>query len=471
MLRLHDTARGAVVELRPGRPGRLSMYACGPTVYDLPHIGHGRQLLVYDVLRRYLEWTGVEVDHVSNITDIDDNIIKRGREEGRPAHEVAEQYEEEHWRAAAGLGILRPKHVPHATEYVPQMVELVDELQARGVAYELPDGVYFSAESVPDYGLLAQQPLDSLRAGARVEEVAGKRSPVDFALWKKSKPDEPAWPSPWGPGRPGWHTECVVMSLDLLGDAFDLHTGGLDLKFPHHENERAQAVAWGRDFSRHWMHHAFVEVAGEKMSKSLGNFVTLTDFLAREDGRAYRLLVLQSHYRTHMEVTPGTVAHATRSLEGLDLLAERFPAAFPGPEGAGDGSAGAPTAGVTGPGRAAELLSRFREAMEDDLDTPRAVSLAFEARRAANAAADSGRPDEGAELAGAVAAMTAALGLFPRPPGREEVPAEIRDLVSRLDEARAGRDFAVSDAIRAELTGAGWLVETGPEGTRVRRRS
>ena len=467
MLRLHDTAKGAVVELAPARPGRLSLYACGPTVYGLPHIGHGRQLLVYDILRRYLEWTGVEVDHVSNITDIDDNIIKRANEEGRPSHEVAEQYEAEHWRAADGLGILRPTHVPHATEYVPEMVELVEELQARGAAYELEDGVYFSAESVPDYGLLAQQPLDSLRAGARVEEVAGKRSPVDFALWKKSKPGEPAWPSPWGPGRPGWHTECVVMSLDLLGEGFDLHTGGLDLKFPHHENERAQAVSWGRDFARHWMHHAFVEVAGEKMSKSLGNFVTLTDLLAREDGRAYRLLVLQSHYRTPMEVTPETVDQATRSLEGLDLLADRFPGAFPGPP---TGIPAPPAEPPPAP-PAGSLLSRFREAMDDDLDTPRALGLVFEGRRAANAAADGGRHEEGSDLAGEVGAMTSALGLFPRPPGREAVPGEIRDLVARLDQARTARDFPTSDAIRAELNGAGWLVETGPEGTRVRRRT
>jgi cysteinyl-tRNA synthetase len=471
MLRLHDTAKGAVVELAPARPGRLSLYACGPTVYGLPHIGHGRQLLVYDVLRRYLEWTGVEVDHVSNITDIDDNIIKRANEEGRSSQEVAEQYEAEHWRAADGLGVLRPKHVPHATGYVPQMVDLVRELESRGAAYELEDGVYFSAGSVPDYGLLAQQPLDSLLAGARVEEVAGKRSPVDFALWKKSKPGEPAWASPWGPGRPGWHTECVVMSLDLLGDGFDLHTGGLDLKFPHHENERAQAVSSGRDFARHWMHHAFVEVAGEKMSKSLGNFVTLTDLLAREDGRAYRLLVLQSHYRTPMEVTPETVEQATRSLEGLDLLADRFPAALRrAPAGGVPGAAASPAAAPTALS-AGSLLSRFREAMDADLDTPRALGLVFEGRRAANAAADSGRHEEGADLAAAVAAMTSALGLFPRPPGQEAVPGEIRDLVARLDQARAARDFATSDAVRAELTGAGWVVETGSEGTRVRRRT
>ena len=458
MQRLYDTAKGAVVDLVPSRPGRLSLYVCGPTVYDLPHIGHGRQLLVYDVLRRYLEWTGVEVDHVSNITDIDDNIINRAREQGRSSQEVAEQYEAEHWAAVDGLGVLRPKHVPHATEYVADMVELVRELESRGAAYELGDGVYFSAEAVPDYGLLAQQPLEKLRAGARVEGAAGKRSPVDFALWKKSKPGEPAWESPWGPGRPGWHTECVVMSLDLLGEGFDLHTGGLDLKFPHHENERAQAEALGRDFARHWMHHAFVEVAGEKMSKSLGNFRTLPDLLAREDGRAYRLLVLQSHYRSPIEVTPDTITRATAALEGLDVLAARFPDAGPLDPAAPAGQAGA------------ELVARFRSAMDDDLDTPRAVGLVFEGRRAANAAADAGRAGEAAGLAGAVLTMTAALGLVPRPPGQEGLPPEGADLVERLDAARAQRDFPTSDAIRAELTAAGWLVETGPEGTRVRRR-
>ena len=460
MLRLHDTVSNQVVDLGVAPGGRFSMYVCGPTVYDLPHIGHGRALLVYDVLRRYLESSGVTVEHVSNITDIDDNIINRARDKGRAWKDLAEQYEAEWWSAADGLGVARPHRTPRATEYVKDMVELIGALTAAGDAYELDDGVYFSTGAVADYGLLAQQPLESLRAGARVEAVAGKRSPLDFVLWKRSKPDEPSWPSPWGPGRPGWHTECVVMSLDLLGEGFDLHTGGLDLKFPHHENERAQAVALGRDFARHWMHHAFVEVGGgEKMSKSLGNFTSLSDLLSREDGRAYRLLVLQSHYRSPIEVIPETITRARVSLERLDVLAGRFPDVFDGPPPAPSGRT---------PG--SDALDRFRAAMDHDLDTPAAVSVLFDTLRSANAAGDGGRPEEADALAGAVRAMAEMVGLAARPPRDDSLPPVVTDLVARLDGARADRDFATADAVRAELAGLGWSVETGPSGSRVRRR-
>jgi len=467
VLRLHDTALGRISALPGLESGRLSMYVCGPTVYDDPHVGHGRLLLVYDVLRRYLEWTGAEVSHVSNVTDIDDNIINRAKDTNQSPSDLAMRYEERWWEASDALGVLRPHHAPRATEYVSGMVDLVAELMGRGAAYLLGDGVYFAVSSVPDYGLLAQQSLESLRAGARIEADQSKRSPEDFALWKLSAPGEPAWPSPWGPGRPGWHTECVVMSLDLLGEGFDLHTGGLDLKFPHHENERAQAVALGRDFAHHWMHHAFVEVAGEKMSKSLGNFISLTDLLAREDSRAYRMLVLQAHYRSPVEITPDTIARASSTLERLDVFAGRFRAAFDRARPVPSVEAGPTPAG----GGDAPALELFRAAMEDDLDTPRAMAIVSDALRQANAAADAGRADEAKALASAVSDMTGALGLFPQGSGTGGgVPAEVIDLVAGLDTARARRDFPAADAIRAELTAQGWLVETGPEGSRVRRR-
>jgi cysteinyl-tRNA synthetase len=259
--------------------------------------------LAWDVLRRYLEWTGLDVRFVSNITDIDDNIIRRANREGRSSSDVAVEFEGSWYTAMDALGVKRPTLDPHATAYVEQMVELVAGLVSAGKAYETSDGVYLSVETVPGYGLLARQPLDSLRSGARVDVDEEKRSPLDFALWKKAKPQEPTWPSPWGDGRPGWHTECVVMALDLLGEGFDLHGGGIDLAFPHHENERAQAVALGRDFAHHWTHSGLVVApGGEKMSKSLGNFTSLTDLLSRTDPRAYRLLVLRSHYRAPMEV-------------------------------------------------------------------------------------------------------------------------------------------------------------------------
>ena len=276
VLELFDTARGAVVPIEPREPGRISMYVCGPTVYGPPHLGHGRFSLVFDVLRRYLLWCGLDVVYVSNITDIDDKIIARANELGVPTSEVVAENEAIWWAAMDAIGVARPDHDPHATAYVDRMVDLSGDLIDRGAAYVSDDGVYFAAGVVADYGLLARQSLDSLQAGARVDVAEHKHSPVDFALWKLAKPGEPSWPSPWGAGRPGWPPECVVMSLDLLGEGFDLHGGGQDLAFPHHENERAQAVASGRTFARHWVHNGFVEVAGEKMAKSVGNFTTLS---------------------------------------------------------------------------------------------------------------------------------------------------------------------------------------------------
>lgn len=446
MIRLHDTARGAARELEVREPGRVSIYVCGPTVYDVPHIGHGRAALTYDVLRRYLEWRGFVVDHVSNITDVDDKIVERAAQQGRRADDVAREFEKAWYDAVDALGVLRPTADPHATAFVGRMVELVGELVDRGTAYETADGVYFATESVEDYGLLARQSLDSLRSGARVAPGEHKRSPLDFALWKKARPEEPSWDSPWGPGRPGWHTECVVMSLDLLGDDFDLHAGGLDLMFPHHENERAQAVALGHRFARHWMHHAFVEVGGEKMSKSSGNFTSLTDLLARTDPRAYRLLVLRSHYRSPMEVTPATVADAEAGLERLDSFARRFP---PG----------------AGAGPAAAALERFRELMDDDLRTPQATALLFDLVGRANAGDD---PVETCAAAAAAHEIADAFGLVLRGEAAE-IDDETAALVAARDGARAARDFARADAIRVRLQEQGWVVEDTPRGTEVHR--
>ena len=447
MVCLHDTALRRQAEVEPRDEGRLSMYVCGPTVYDLPHVGHGRALLVYDVLRRYLEWCGVAVHHVSNITDIDDKIIERAARDGRTADDVAAQYEEAWYDAVDGLGVLRPHEDPHATAYVDGMVDLVARLVDTGHAYATDDGVYLATDTVEGYGLLAGQSLDSLRPGERVGVVEAKRSPVDFALWKSAKPGEPSWPSPWGDGRPGWHTECVVMSLDLLGDDFDLHAGGLDLVFPHHENERVQAVALGRPFSRRWMHHAFVEVGGEKMSKSLGNFTTLTALLANTDPRAYRLLVLQSQYRKPLEVTAATLDDAGRALGALDDFARRTGDL---PPVAADPAA----------------LERFRVRMDDDLDTPGVVADLSDLRRRANALFD-GRDVQGAApLVSAVREITGAVGLR-LGGGEERVDATTAALVTERDEARAARDWARADAIRAELETRGWVVEDTQGGTKL----
>jgi len=450
VIRLHDTALGRPAGIEPRDAGKVSMYVCGPTVYDVPHIGHARMTVVFDLLRRYLEWTGLDVRFVSNITDVDDKIIGRANQEGRPSSEVALQYEGAWYDAMDRLSVLRPTVDPHATAYVGQMVELVAGLVAAGKAYETPHGVYLEVGAVPGYGLLARQSLDSLRSGARVDVVDEKRSPLDFALWKKAKPDEPTWRSPWGEGRPGWHTECVVMALDLLGEGFDLHGGGIDLAFPHHENERAQAVAAGRDFARHWAHNGHVQMGGEKMSKSLGNFTTLTDLLQRFDPRAYRIVVLQSHYRAPVEITTATLEQAANTLSGLDAFARR--------------TADLPPAKVD-----AGAMERFRAAMDDDLDTPAAMAELSGMVRAANAALDAGDHDRTGPLAAAVGEMAAAFGLELRG-GGIEVPPEVAALVAGREGARAARDFAGADALRSRIEGFGWVVEDTPQGPRVHRK-
>jgi cysteinyl-tRNA synthetase len=465
MLHLHDTATGTVRPFELRTPGEVSMYVCGPTVYDLPHIGHGRFTLTFDVLRRYQLFNGLAVRYVSNITDVDDNIIKRATAEGRTETEVAEEYEARWWEAMDLLGVLRPNDTPHATAYVDRMVALVSDLVRRGVAYEISDGVYLNVEQVPGYGLLARQPLESLQAGARVEAVEEKRSPLDFVLWKKAKSGEPAWMSPWGLGRPGWHTECVVMSLDILGDGFDLHGGGRDLAFPHHENERAQAVAEGRSFARHWVHNGWVEVDGTKMSKSLGNFTSLTDLLARSDARAYRLLVLRAHYRSPIEVTAGTVADAEKALARLDTLARRFSVGeLLAATQSGYVVDGTPPATDVDPG----ALAQFRTRMDDDLDTPGALAGIFDLVTGAHTSGDAGDEDRGRHLAHSAAVLAAALGLSLKG-DTVVVDDDTARLVAERDGARAAKDFGRADALRDELTAMGWTVEDTPDGTAVRR--
>jgi cysteinyl-tRNA synthetase len=451
MITLYDTAAGAVLPLEPRQPGKVSMYVCGPTVYGPPHLGHGRFSLVFDVLRRYLIWSGLDVTYVSNITDIDDKIIQRAAEEGRPWQDVTAEYEQVWYDAMDAIGVLRPDRDPHATDYVEQMVAMIGELVERGAAYPTDDGVYLSVESVEGYGLLAHQSLDEMRAGGGDREITGagnKRHAADFALWKLAKPGEPSWPSPWGDGRPGWHTECVVMSLDLLGDDFDLHGGGMDLAFPHHENERAQAVALGRPFARRWAHNGFVEVAGEKMSKSLGNFTTLTDLVAVHDPRAYRLLVLQSHYRSPLEVTGSTIEAAESSLARLDALARR-------------------AVDLTSVDPDATAIEAFRGRMDDNLDTPAVCAQVFGLVTEINSLLDAGDTAAAAPLSAAWRVILAALGLDLRSDAGE-VPDEIAELAHQRDTARAAKDWAAADALRDRIVAAGFVAEDGPDGTVVR---
>jgi cysteinyl-tRNA synthetase len=453
MFRLYDTATSEVRTLELRDPGRVGIYLCGPTVYGPPHLGHGRATLVYDILRRYLEWTGLEVRLVSNITDIDDKIIDRANREQRPWQEITEKCENVWFRAMEQLNVARPTDVPHATDFVGSMVDMIGQLVDRGAAYATKDGVYLSVEAVPDYGLLAHQSLDDMLAGAGDRDVLGadnKRHPADFALWKLTKPGEPSWPSPWGEGRPGWHSECVVMSLDILGDGFDLHCGGMDLKFPHHENERAQAVALGRSFARHWMHNGFVvDTEGEKMSKSLGNVANLLDLVETYDPRAYRLVLLQTHYRSPVGVGADNIEAAVNALAGLDAFAAR-----------------ARREDASRDESDPETMERFRLLMDDDLDTPSATALLFDTVRRANAALDSADPSAPSLVAAALE-ICSAFGLELKEQG--EIPADIADKAARLDAARAAKDYATADALRDELQHLGWIVETTKEGTTVRR--
>ncbi len=472
MLQVHDTLAGRKIELVTREPGRLSMYVCGPTVYDVPHVGHARSALVFDVLRRYLVWRGFEVVHVSNVTDVDDKIIARANSEGATEAEVATLYESIYQAQMDRLGVLRPHHAPHATEYIGEMLGLIERLISAGKAYVVDEGeragVYFSVDSYGDYGALSHRRVSDLLegAGARVEVDEHKRSPIDFVLWKAAKPGEPSWESPWGRGRPGWHIECSAMSIHLLGKGFDLHGGGDDLVFPHHENERAQSEAAGDAFARYWMHHGMVIVGGEKMSKSLGNFTTLSEALDTFDPRAIRLLVLQTHYRSPMEMGSDHIRDAASALGRLDGFVRRMDAS--GIRLVPDGPASTALDACD-----AATVDAFCSAMDDDLNTPAAIGVVFEAVRSANHALDSGDRDRASALALAVVELAGSMGLVlgdpdsPRTGGSDA--AEIEGLVAQREAARSGRDFAEADRIRSELVERGIVLEDTPTGTIWRR--
>jgi cysteinyl-tRNA synthetase len=453
-IRLHDTLAREKVDLVPRDPDRISMYVCGPTVYDAPHVGHGRTAVTFDIIRRYLQWRGFDVTFVSNVTDIEDKIIRRAAESGTTEPEIAERFEAVHFEQMDRLGVMRPDHVPHATEYVEGMIELIAELVNDGHAYVVDgQGVYFDVPSYSAYGELSHRTIGQLldSAGARVEVDEQKRSPVDFALWKAAKPGEPEWDSPWGPGRPGWHIECSAMSLDLLGEQFDLHGGGDDLVFPHHENERAQAEAAGHAFARHWLHTGMVQVDGEKMAKSAGNFTTLSDALDVHGPRAFRMAVLQAHYRKAIELGDDDLARAATTVKGLDALARRARAV-----GVDGSVAPEPT-----------VVAFFRDAMDDDFGSPQAMAVVFDAMRAANQALDDGDLVRAAPLVAAVVELTGAVGLELDAGGSDDpdAAAEIDALIARRDELRAARDFAGADGIRDELTARGIVLEDTPSGT------
>jgi len=451
----YDTRMRAVVPFEPLVEGRVSMYVCGPTVYDAPHIGHARTALTFDMVRRYLQWRGFEVVLVSNITDIDDKIINRAAEAGTTEPELAARYEQIYIRQMDRFGIARPDHRPHATEYVDQMLEFISDLVNRGAAYPIKGkGVYFSVAAHDRYGDLIGRTPEELRegAGARVEVDADKTDPLDFALWKAAKPHEPAWDSPWGPGRPGWHIECVAMATDLLGETFDIHGGGDDLAFPHHQNEVAEAEGAGLGFARHWIHGAMLNVNGEKMAKSLGNFTTLSDLLDACDPQVLRLLMLQTHYRSVMELSDDALAGASGALERLRAWHRRAAAA-------GLDQAAAPDAAA---------VARFTAAMDDDFGAPAGLAVVFDLVREANAAMDAGDARRAAAAHATVCDLTGALGLALADEGQagdHALAAEAEKLLAQRDEARQAKDFATADRIRDELAARGIVLEDTPTGT------
>jgi cysteinyl-tRNA synthetase len=377
-LRLHNTLTRRPEPFEPIRPGVVGMYACGVTVYDLCHIGHARSALVFEVLRRYLEYRGYRVTFVRNFTDVDDKIILRARERGVAWEVVAQENIAAFSQDMAALG-LRPADIePKATDHIPEMLAIIARLEEKGLAYSVASDVYFSVRDFPGYGRLSQRSLDDLLAGARIDVDARKRDPLDFALWKASRPGEPAWDSPWGPGRPGWHIECSAMAAKYLGDSFDIHAGGEDLIFPHHENEIAQSEgASGCPLARYWLHNGFVTVRGEKMSKSLGNFVTIRDALERYAPDAVKLLLLSTNYRAPLDYTEEAVVEKGRALAGLQEFLQ----------GAALAAAAANPPGSPRPRAAAEphpAETAFCEAMDDDLNTARATGVLFDMIREGN---------------------------------------------------------------------------------------
>jgi cysteinyl-tRNA synthetase len=429
------------------------MYVCGITVYDYCHLGHGRFLVVFDVVQRWLRASGYRVTYVRNITDIDDKIIRRARENGLSIPVLTERFIKAMDEDAAALGIEKPDHEPRATEYVPQMRELIERLEGRGLAYQAASGdVNYAVRQFPGYGKLSGKSLDELRAGERVEVDTSKQDPLDFVLWKRSKPDEPQWPSRWGEGRPGWHTECCAMSAELLGEHFDIHGGGQDLQFPHHENEIAQSEgASGAKFVNYWMHNGFVRVDDTKMSKSLGNFFTLRDIFAKYDPEVVRFFIVRAHYRSPINYTDATLDDARAALTRLYTALKNTPLAKPYKLDWDN-----------------PYAKRFKEAMDDDFGTPEAVAVLFDLANRINAGEKA--------LAPLLRSLGGVLGLLQRDAnaflqGKVSISVEeIERLIRERNDAKARKDYAAADRIRKELDTAGIVLEDGASGTTWRRK-
>ncbi|MEW5920867.1 MAG: cysteine--tRNA ligase [Bacillota bacterium] len=465
-MKLYNTLTGKKETLAPVQEGKVGIYACGPTVYDYFHIGNARVFITFDVLRRYLAYRGYTVTFVQNYTDIDDKMIRRAAELGITVDELAERFIRAYEEDAAALGIRLPDQQPRATRHIPQIIAIIQELVERGMAYAVDGDVYFHVQSFPSYGKLSHQPLQELAAGARVEVDPRKRHPMDFALWKKEKAGESAWESPWGRGRPGWHIECSAMSMHYLGETFDIHAGGQDLIFPHHENEIAQSEgATGKPFARCWMHVGYLNINQEKMSKSLGNVLNVREMRRKADPRAIRFFLLSAHYRSPLNFTPEQLKQSEKALERLDTLLyniqERLPRVSPGQ---------ADTEEAALLDLLAASRERFVAVMDDDFNTAEGIAVLFELAREANIYLN--RPQGQKEnvlrpLLDFYREMDDIFG-FARDEGVTPLEQEIAALITRRDEARRRKDWAEADAIRGALRERGIILEDTPGGVRWR---
>jgi len=460
MLNVYNDLTREKEKFVPLYPGRVNMYVCGMTVYDLCHLGHARVLVVFDVIARYLRWSGYELTYVRNITDIDDKIIKRANDNGEPFQELTQRFIDAMHRDAEALGVLPPDLEPRATEHLAEIIEMITRLVERGHAYVAENGdVYYDVRSFPGYGRLSGKSIEDLQAGARVEPGEAKRDPLDFALWKAAKAGEPAWESPWGTGRPGWHIECSAMSTRALGATFDIHGGGADLTFPHHENEIAQSEgATGHPFVRYWMHNGFVRINDEKMSKSLGNFFTVREILQRYQAEEVRYFILTSQYRSPLNYDEEHLNNARAALTRFYTAMRDLPEAEPA---------------VDEP-----LEVKFHAAMEDDFNTPEALAALFELVREINRTR-SVDPDRAARLAALLRRLGDLLGILQDDPGSYLQgggsgdgglsDADIEALIQRRIEAKKEKNWADADAMRDQLKQAGVVLEDTPAGTNWRR--
>jgi cysteinyl-tRNA synthetase len=457
MLTLYNTLTRRKEAFKPLVPGQVRMYVCGMTVYDYCHLGHARVMVVFDVAVRWLRATGLDVTYVRNITDIDDKIIKRAAENGEPIEDLTERFIGAMHEDSAALGIVPPDHEPRATQYVAQMLEIIAVLEQKGLAYKAPDGdVNYSVRDFPGYGKLSGKSLEDLRAGERVDVGQAKRDPLDFVLWKHSKPGEPQWPSAWGAGRPGWHIECSAMSSSLLGKHFDIHGGGQDLQFPHHENEIAQSEgANGTTFVNYWMHNGFVRVDDEKMSKSLGNFFTVREVLAKYDAEVVRYFIVRAHYRSPLSYSDQHLDDARSALSRLYTALKGVPAEA----GAVDWNHPA--------------AARFKAAMDDDFNTPEAVAVLFDLANELN-------KTRAPATAALLKSLAATLGLLQREPdtflkaGPVQAPGawtpeKIEAAIAARIAAKQAKNYAESDRVRDELKAAGIVLEDSAKGTTWRR--